>query len=267
VHRWIEREPLESLRWRFTADGGKSLHGEIWFSQGAYASQDAWERRIAGLSGQLEISVPVRDQLPWYRKPPQSYRLERRVPYRNGLIHGSVIHCDPEGHETSIQQYRDGKQDGIYCFFNADGSFSHFTSFKNGVMDGPCISCWTNGLLCAADLYSKGQRNGLARQWSRTAQLREEGSFAAYKPTGKHTFWFHHNGAKSHEIQYSEEGVPIDTTIWAADGICIGTGTYKDGRAWDGYIATTGKGSIYLGYFSGGQCLKHHLEWLKENKR
>lgn len=134
-------------------------------------------------------------------------------------------------------------------------------------MDGPRISCWSNGLLSATDIYSKGKRTGLSRDWSPTGGLKEEGAFANYTPTGKHTFWFHHNGAKSHEVQYSTNGIPTQTTVWAADGGCIGTGTYKEGTKWDGYFPVIGKGSISLDHYSGGIRLKYDLEWLKENSK
>lgn len=265
--RWLARDPLQCIRWRFTAYDGKSFHGEMWFALGSNSESDPWERKISTSSGQLDVSVPVYADLPWYRKPFQSFRPERRVPYRNGLIHGTVIYLDQDGRETSIQQYRDGKEHGIYCFFHSDGSFSHLISFRNGVYDGPRISCWTNGLLSATDIYSKGEKNGLSRDWSPTGELEQEGVYANYKPIGKHTFWFHHNGAKSHEIQYSTNGIPTQTTIWAADGSCIGTGTYKEGEEWDGYFAVIGKGSVSLDYYSEGKCLKYDLEWLKENAK
>lgn len=127
--RWIARDSLQCLRWRFTAYDGKSFHGDIWFAQGGYSWSDRlekkpWESKISSLSGQLDIYVPDDAELPWYKKPFQGFRLERRVPYRNGLVHGSVIHLDQNGRETSIQQYRDDKENGIYCFFNSDGSFA-----------------------------------------------------------------------------------------------------------------------------------------------
>jgi len=134
-------------------------------------------------------------------------------------------------------------------------------------MDGPRISCWTNGLLSSTDIYSNDKKNGLSRDWSLTGELREEGVFANYQPIGKHTFWFHHNGAKSHEIQYSTNGIPTQTTIWAADGTRIGTGTYKEGKEWDGYFSGMGKGGIFLDYYNGGKCLKHAIDWLEENAR
>ena len=162
----------ESLLSAFAGDSlhTRSFHDEIWFIPGSSSWSDLskskpWESKISNLSGQLDIYVPVYADLPWYRKPFQSFRLERRIPYKNGLIHGSVIDLDQDGRETSIQQYRDGKEHGIYCFFNSDGSFSHLVSYRNGVMDGPRISCWTNGILSSTDIYSRDERNGLARDW------------------------------------------------------------------------------------------------------
>jgi len=91
--------------------------------------------------------------------------------------------------------------------------------------------------------------------------------FADYKPIGKHIFWFHHNGAKSHEIQYSTNGIPIQTIVWAADGSYVGTGTYKEGQEWDGYFVLEGKGDISLGSFSEGKFMKRDLEWLDDNAK
>jgi hypothetical protein len=262
IRQWITRESLQCIRWRFTADDGKSFHGETWFALGSDLP-DPWQEKISNLSGQLDIYIPIDTDLPWYKKPFQIFRLQKRVPYRNGLIHGSVIYLGENGQETSIQQYRDGKEHGIYCFFNSDGSFSHLISFRNGVMDGPRISCWTNGILSGTDIYSNDAKNGLSRNWSSTGALIEEGVFANYKPIGKHTFWLHENGAKSYEIQYSTNGIPTEATVWAADGKCIGTGTYKEGEMWDGYFVVISKGGSSLDYFSGGKCLKYDRDWLK----
>jgi antitoxin component YwqK of YwqJK toxin-antitoxin module len=237
----------------------------MWFGSVNYIGSEPWEGKIGTLSGQLDISVPVDRDLPWYNKPFQRFRLERRVPYKNGLINGTLANLDQDGHETYIQQYRDGKEHGIYCCLNSDGSFSHLFSYRNGVLDGPCISCWTNGLLSFTDIYSNGEANGLTRYWSSTGELKQEGVYAHHQPIGKHTFWLHHNGAKSHEILYSTNGVPTQTTVWAADGSCIGTGTYKDGHEWDGYFAMTGKGSMWLDYYSAGKCVRSQIQWLKDD--
>ena len=59
----------------------------------------------------------------------------------------------------------------------------------------------------------------------------------------------------------------MQTTIWAADGKCIGTGTYKEGREWDGYFVEIGKMHISLGFFSEGKCVKYDREWLKEDAK
>jgi antitoxin component YwqK of YwqJK toxin-antitoxin module len=266
VHHWIERETLQCIRWRFTTYEGKSLHGEIWFPMGGYGTPDPWERKISGLSGELDVFVPVIADLPWHRKLFQSFRLEKHVPYWKGLIHGSVIGFDEEGHERSIQQYREGKQHGMDCFFNPDGTFSHFISFKDGVPDGPSISCWPNGILRDADSCSNG-RNGPARTWWPTGGPQRDMFFAHDKPIGKHTFWLHSNGAKSHEIEYSAAGVPTNTTLWASDGRCIGTGTYKNGQPWEGYFALIGKEHPFLGHYSGGERSDNNVEWLKPDTR
>ena len=268
VFRWIEKTPEQCIRWRFVADDGRSFHGEIWFTQESTCSDQLekkpWEGKLSNSSGLLAIYVPVDSDVPWYRKPFQNFRLLRRVPYRNGLISGSVIDLDQDGDETSIHQYRNGKENGIYCFLQADGSFSHLISYRNGMMDGPRIDCWTNGLLAYTDIFSNDVKTGLEREWSRTGVLTHEGEFAAYQPIGKHTYWFHHNGAKSHEILFSTNGVPIQTTIWASDGSCIGTGTYKDGEPWDGCFVIPGKRHASLEYYSNGTEVNYDNDWLNK---
>jgi hypothetical protein len=264
---WISREPLDCLRWRFTAHDGTSFYEDIWLAPLTVHPSAPWANRTANLSGQIEVSVPVSADLPWYKLPFQRFRPIKRIPLKNGLAHGSVITLDQDGHETSMQQYRDGKEHGIYCFFRADGSFSHLSSYKDGVLDGPRISCWTNGLISGTDIYVKGVKNGLSRTWDRAGRLIDEGNYNSYEPTGTHSFWLHHNGAKSHEIVYSTDGVPEATTIWAADGSQIGTGTYKEGKMWDGYFAHIFKGYIELDYYSDGKRLKSNLEWLKKTTK
>ncbi|HEY1170133.1 MAG TPA: hypothetical protein VGH19_02080 [Verrucomicrobiae bacterium] len=264
---WISREPLHCLRWRFTTHDGTSFQEDIWLTPLTVYPSEPWANRTANLSGQIEVSVPVSAELPWYKLPFQSFRPIKRIPLKNGLPHGSVISLDETGHEFSIQQYREGKEHGIYCFFKVDGSFSHLTSSRDGVMDGPRISCWTNGLLSGADIFSKGKKTGLSRTWDRTGKLIDEGTFDGYQPIGTHTFWLHHNKAKSHEILYTTNGVPEVTTIWASDGSQIGTGTYKEGKMWDGHFAHIFKGYVELDYYSEGKRLKSNLEWLSKSTK
>lgn len=261
---WISREPLHCVRWRFTAYDGTAFYDEIWLAPLSPIPTEPWGNKLSNLSGQVEVSIPVSTDLPWYRLPFQKFHPSKRIPFRHGLIHGSVISFDQQGNEVSIKQYRDGQEHGIYSWFNADGSFSHLTSSRKGKLDGPRISCWTNGLLSATDVYTNGEKNGLARHWNRMGRLLDEGTFTGYQPTGIHSFWLHQNGAKSHETQYSTNGIAMATTVWAADGSRIGTSTYKDGRMWDGYFVHTFKGYISLDQYSEGKRLKSDLDWLKE---
>jgi len=76
----------------------------MWFAKGSASSSEPWKSKISTLSGLLEISVTVDADLPWYKKPFQRFQLMRRVPYRNGLIHGTVVYLNLDGDETSIQQ-------------------------------------------------------------------------------------------------------------------------------------------------------------------
>lgn len=263
--KWIARGPLECIRWRFTAYDGRSFRGEIWHALGNSCQAEAWAGKISGLSGQLEVSIPLRPDLPWYKKPFQPFRVLRRIPYQNGRIHGSVIHFSTDGRETAIEQYQHGQEHGIHSYFKEDSSFSHLLSYRNGMLDGPCISRWTNGVVSNIDMFSMGKKTGLSLDWWPTGELKREGVFDKYKPIGRHSFWFHSNRAKSHEIQYSADGIPTQTTVWSADGRCIGTGTYKDGHEWDGYFAVQTKGDVFLGRFSAGQRVEYEPKWLKDN--
>lgn len=269
---WIARGPLDCRRWLFTTHDGKVFQDEIWFAAGSPIPSEPWASKIASLSGLLEVSVPVSADLPWHKKPFQSFRPIKRIPFKNGHIHGSVISLNEDGSEFSIQQYRDGKEHGIYSIFNPDGRFSHLVSSMNGVADGPRISCWTNGLLSEVVLFSQDKRNGPNRKWSETGRLIEEGSFTNDQATGRFTYWWHKNGAKSHETQISTNGFPSETKIWAADGKLIGTGTYKEDHVWDhrysrpwnGYFVENFKGYISLEYYSEGKCLDSNVPWLEK---
>ncbi|HEY1174490.1 MAG TPA: hypothetical protein VGH19_24205 [Verrucomicrobiae bacterium] len=268
---WIARGPLDCLRWRFTTHDGKVLHDEIWFATVSPLSSEPWNSKISTLSGLLEISVPVSDNLPWYQKPFQSFRPIKRIPYRDGLIHGSVILLNEASHETHIQQYRGGKEHGIDCLLNPDGSLSHLVSSKNGMLDGPRIDCWTNGLLSEVEHFSSNKRNGFLRKWSETGRLIEEAISSDYR----HSWWLHHNGAKSNEIKFSTNGTPSETMIWAADGKLIGKGTYKEDQVWDhrysrpwnGYFVDWGKLGInpQLEYYKEGVRTEHTVEWLEKS--
>ncbi|KAB2659770.1 MAG: hypothetical protein DVB31_15345 [Verrucomicrobia bacterium] len=261
--RWMERDNLRCVRWRFTVQDGSVIHGEVWSARGGNPGSDDWEKKISNLSGQLETSVPLVDDLPWYKKAFQSFRIEKRVPYKNGFVHGMVVHLGPDGHETHIEQFRDGQPDGLACWFGPDGGIGHLYMQRNGRREGPSLSFWTNGLLSSAKIYANGLQSGLSRRWWATGDPEEEGSYSESMRIGKHTFWLHRNHAKSHEIVYSTNEIPESATVWAADGKLMGVGIYRDGREWDGLFPANFKGPVFLLRSSAGTWQTNHYKWLE----
>ena len=62
----------------------------------------------------------------------QKGRLVRRVPYKNGRIHGTLTELYPNGDTFALVPYVEGIRQGVARSFNKDGSVYKKVVFKNG---------------------------------------------------------------------------------------------------------------------------------------
>jgi len=69
---------------------------------------------------------------------------------------------------------KDGKMDGITCFYYPDGSYAAKSSFKSGVQDGLTEVFYQNGGLERSHEWKEGKLHGWVREYYPNGQLKSE---------------------------------------------------------------------------------------------
>jgi antitoxin component YwqK of YwqJK toxin-antitoxin module len=60
-------------------------------------------------------------------------KLLLEITYRDGLVHGPYVAFWPNGNTATEGQYYEGKQEGLWHFYNEDGTISNIIRFKQDV--------------------------------------------------------------------------------------------------------------------------------------
>lgn len=90
--------------------------------------------------------------------------LEERFNYENDTL-------------RSVENYKDGKQDGLCRNWYENGQLEDEKNYKDGEMNGLKREWWENGQLKKEENYKDGEWDGLFRYWYENGQLEEEGNY------------------------------------------------------------------------------------------
>ncbi len=130
-----------------------------------------------------------------------------------------------------LQQYKDGKPDGLSTYWYESGRKGAEGNFKDGKKDGLFMEWYENGQKRFEKNWKNGKDDGLSGTWYSTGQIRDVSKWAmgkiivvkSWKPNGEkcpHTnlvdgngvwFWYNLHGGQLRNIY--KDGEYVDTTI------------------------------------------------------
>ncbi|MCP5022523.1 MAG: toxin-antitoxin system YwqK family antitoxin [bacterium] len=158
-------------------------------------------------------------------------------------------------------QYREGKREGLFTFWFANGQMRLQASFKDDLEEGEFRSYFENGDLAATGAYDKGRRSGHHAIYGTAGQLLEEGDWDIGQRVGLHRIWDDF-GILREEGVYRAGHLAGLRTIWDEGGNTLMTGTYYAGKPngqFTLYYPTGKKKS--LGVYKDGAREGVHVGW------
>lgn len=105
---------------------------------------------------------------------------------------------------------------GYYVQLDRKKRIRSLRHFREGILDGPVVSWWENGLKHTKGQYRCGKKDGLWISWTEKNLKSTEQNFFNGKLDGLTTRWYK-NGKKSYE-QIFENGKILTAIGWKPDG-------------------------------------------------
>ena len=158
-------------------------------------------------------------------------------------------------------EWKNGKLNGIGCYYRKNGTKKYEGEWKNGILEGKAIHYYQNGKKKYEGYYHNNELNGEGKSYNENGIINYEGEFKNGCFDGK-GIRYDENGVKRYEgdfrnnkidgygIAYNDDGKKRYEGEWKNgkyEG--KGTGLYEDGSiAFDGYWKEgqpEGKGSCY----------------------
>lgn len=106
------------------------------------------------------IDNVVRGKLTTYYETGETLRISNAD--SKGFIHGKVKTFYRNQNIKEVQNYIHGLKDGVYKYYNEDGSLSDSIIYEKGVIIDTAFGYYKNGKLRSLDSYSNGKGNGIS---------------------------------------------------------------------------------------------------------
>lgn len=113
----------------------------------------------------------------------------------------------PDGKVQASLFYANGRQDGKYRVFFADGGLRYSGVYKDGKPEGVLAAYYDNGKIETETSVNGGVWNGLRRSFYRDGTLRQEENYADGKRQGNAKRYYP-DGSPALRVAY-EQGVPV----------------------------------------------------------
>ena len=142
----------------------------------------------------------------WYLRGAEfSYTGKSYLLHKNGL-------------KKRVENYKNGKKDGVQIHWHENGQKSIEANYKNGKWEGPWLSWNENGQKKSEANYKDGKADGLWLMWHKNGQKMVEGKMKNGKWEELVNVW-HKNGQKREEINY-KNGKPVEGSekFWNSKG-------------------------------------------------
>lgn len=121
------------------------------------------------------------------------------ITYFNGNpFSGKVFQLLENGKDTlSVQEYKNGKEDGTWKQFYSTNKIKELRYFKAGLKEGKYTSWWENGKLKAIYLFKNGEYEGPFKEWLPNGKLYKEMHYHKGYEEGSQKVWYDSGKIKS----------------------------------------------------------------------
>ena len=107
------------------------------------------------------------------------------------------------GKEEYVEHFNEkGENDGIFIYWNADGTKTREWYYKNGEKHGPFKIWFGDGKKSKETTYIEGKKEGLTCEWYENGNRKMETTFKKGLKNGIHTEW-NENGEKTIEGEFT----------------------------------------------------------------
>ena len=109
----------------------------------------------------------------------------------------------------TIEQYKNGKLEGLRTVFYPDGKVAEETNYKNNTKEGPSKIYTQKGIVIEETVYKNGNYNGLAIFRDTDGNDVSKGYFVDGKKSGKWLFYEKGKLVKETNMSYPEKKLKI----------------------------------------------------------
>ena len=107
------------------------------------------------------------------------------------------------GKEEYVEHFNEkGENDGIFIYWNEDGTKTREWYYKNGEKHGPFKIWYGDGKKSKETTYIEGKKEGLTCEWYENGNRKMETTFKKGLKNGIHTEW-NENGEKTIEGEFT----------------------------------------------------------------
>ena len=106
---------------------------------------------------------------------------------------------------------------GVMVEHYADGSLRSRTTFRDGLMDGPCEGWHTNGVRQSVEFFRSGVSDGVRTKWYPSGAKLSEATIVAGRIEGVFRSW-HENGQLAEEIAMAQNEPAGEARAWYPSG-------------------------------------------------
>ncbi|MHA4990441.1 toxin-antitoxin system YwqK family antitoxin [Cetobacterium somerae] len=142
--------------------------------------------------------------------------------YKNGLLHGMTARYR-DGKIIETGYYKDGMQEGRFCFYSEEGMLLNEGHFSRDQFEGVSRQYHSsNGKLAQETNYVNGLLNGTVKQYNEDGVLIMQMEYVDDVPLGQ-AYQYYDDGRLKFDIYFkpledSEDDVGINATYWNENG-------------------------------------------------
>ncbi|MDA9555611.1 toxin-antitoxin system YwqK family antitoxin [Pelobium sp.] len=121
------------------------------------------------------------------------------ITYCNGApFTGKLYQLNPNHKDTiSMQEYKNGKEDGCWKQFDEHQKLTEIRYFKDGLKDGTYQSWWENGKPKAQYSFKNGEYDGVFKEWQPNGKLSKEMHYQNGYEVGSQKVWYDNGKIRS----------------------------------------------------------------------
>ena len=151
----------------------------------------------------------------------------REVNFKDGKQDGLWTWWNENGQKEEEENWKDGMEDGLWTYWYENGQKREEGNLKDGKSVGLLTKWWKNGQKGSEDNYKDGRQDGLSTWWYKNGQKRQESNWKDGKLMS--TVVLKPNGEKCPVTNIDKDGNGV-VVVYDENGTELFRFTYKDGE-------------------------------------